>query len=178
MAYGCELGNGQSLYLDCSGDQTAVALASSSAGQQQQASQNLKTGSWTAIPEVFQIGSSLAIKIQTAEGDRWLRVQGGSIGTLNALPDLSQAQPIPLQQTPSAQPMQPMRPIEPMQPMQPLKMGDMQMSLNPMEMRMGNLEMRMGSPAKAAPRFCTQCGASVQAGDRFCATCGNQLGRS
>lgn len=176
MAYGCELGNGQSLYLDCSGNQTVVTLASSSAGQQQQTSQSLTTGSWTAAPEVFQIGGSIVIKLEAAEGDRWLQVQGGSIGLLNILPDLSQAQSIPLRQAPSTQPS--MQSIKPMQPMQPMKMGDMQMNLNPMEMRMGNLEMRMGSPIKATPRFCTQCGASVQASDRFCATCGNRLGNS
>lgn len=84
-----------------------------------------------------------------------------------------------------------------------MKMGNMQMSMNPMEMRMGDMELRMGdsssnrststsassasassqfrSPSENAAssahprRFCSQCGAPITLGDRFCASCGTRL---
>jgi hypothetical protein len=78
------------------------------------------------------------------------------------MPSMQPMEPMPPMET--MQPMRPMEPIQPMQPLQPMRMGNMEMSANPMEMRMGNMEMRMGNQAEPqAPkrRFCTQCGAAV-----------------
>jgi hypothetical protein len=63
-----------------------------------------------------------------------------------------------------------------MQPMTPMKMGNMQMSANPMTMQMGDMRLSMGNATPPDTRkFCTQCGAAINAGDRFCGSCGHQL---
>ena len=175
MAYGCELGNGQYLFLDQSGTQTLVTLSSNSLGQQQQATQSIQTGSWTADPEVFRTTDIWVVKLQTAQGEHFAQIQGNNIGVLSSVPALSSAQKMQIQSIdrPSAMP--------PMQPMKPVQMGNMQMSLKPMEMKMGNMSMQMDSPiAPSSPpstrQFCSQCGVAVQSSDRFCSSCGHQLG--
>jgi len=185
MAYGCELGNGQYLFLDHAGTQTLITLSSRGAGQQQQATQGLQTGNWTAAPEVFRVAEGLVVKLQTAQGEHFVQIQGSSIGVLSRIPALSSAQQMQIQQiaNSSAIPsMEPMKPMEPMQPMKPMQMENMQMSLKPMEMKMGNMSMQMGIPiAPPAPnprQFCSQCGVAVQPADRFCSSCGHQLGSS
>lgn len=174
MAYVCELGDGQRLYLDNSGTQTLITLSSSSAGQQQQSSQSFETGNWLAPPDVSRLWSGIIVTLKTEQGDRFIQVQGNYVGILQQPPSLDHAQPLQLQQT--APP--PVTPMQPMQPMQPMKMGDMQMSLNPMSMRMGNMSMQMGTPPESSRRFCSQCGASIQADDRFCSNCGHRLNPS
>ena len=64
-----------------------------------------------------------------------------------------------------------------MEQMEPMKMGNMEMNINPMEMRMGKMKMRMGSSNSTSntKQFCSQCGASVQLDDRFCSSCGHRL---
>ena len=202
MAYLCELETGQRVYLDNQGTQTIVTISSSQPGQQQQASNSMATGAWTAPPEAYRTGAGAVFKISTAQGDQFIQIQGSSVGVMGAIPPLGGAQPMQVQQTatlptPTAQPMrpmepmqsvqpmqpmEPMQPVQPMQPMEPMQMGDMQMSSNPMEMRMGNMEMRMGSqsaaqqPAAKPRQFCNQCGAKLEPGDRFCSSCGNALG--
>jgi NADH pyrophosphatase NudC (nudix superfamily) len=186
MAYVCELGGGRRIYLDNQGGQTAVTIASSGAGQQQQASSRYQTGQWVAPPQLFQTLEGVAIKLTTVQGEQWLHFQGNSISVMGEFSSPGAAQQMQMQQVesvpaPVVQPMQPMTPMEPMQPMQPMKMGNMEMNMNPMQMRMGNMEMRMGT-ATAAPttpsatrRFCSQCGAAVEPSDRFCSSCGHQL---
>jgi zinc-ribbon domain len=184
MAYGCELGNGHHLYLDYSGVQTIVTLSSSSAGQQQQSSRTLQTGEWVAPPEVFRTDTGAVVKLRTALGERFVHIHGSNFGEsrvdlLNQPPALSGAQPLHLQRidVPAA---------VPMRPMEPLKMGEMQMSLNPMftnsmsknrmSMQMGNMSLQMGSSAGVPGcRFCSQCGTSTRPSDRFCTSCGHQL---
>ncbi|HBB32671.1 MAG TPA: zinc ribbon domain-containing protein [Cyanobacteria bacterium UBA8803] len=192
MAYVCELGTGQRVYLDNQGNQTVVTTISSSLGQQQQASSSFPTGNWTAPPEVFQTPSGAVLKITTAQGGYYIQVQGGSMSAVSGMPSFGSSQQMQVQQVASPpassmppmqpiQPMQPMQPMEPMKPMEPLKMGDMQMNMNPMEMRMGNMEMRMGSSvssstsAQSTKRFCPKCGVSINLGDRFCSSCGHRL---
>lgn len=180
MAYLCELGTDQRLYLENQGMQTVVTTVSSSLGQQQQASNSFQTGNWTSTPEVFQTPGGVVLKIKTAQGEHYIQVQGGSMSAMNSTPAFGSSQQMQVQQvasTPatSMPPMEPMQPIEPMQPMKPMKMGDMEMNMNPMEMRMGNMEMRMGAPTQSTKRFCPQCGTSVDPGDRFCASCGHRL---
>ncbi|MFP4221897.1 MAG: zinc ribbon domain-containing protein [Phormidium sp.] len=185
MAYQCDLGNNQTVYLDNSGSQTVVTTASGSPGQQQQSSNRFETGAWTAPPEMYRTPGGIALKIQAQEGDRWIQIQGQTS-------NLSEASSIPLQEVSEVpgssqepmepmqpmEPMKPMQPMQPMQPMKPMKMGNMEMNNNPMEMRMGNMEMRMGSSPQntsSQRRFCSQCGSPVQASDRFCGNCGHKL---
>jgi hypothetical protein len=186
MAYVCELGPHQRVYLDNQGAQTIVTTMSGGPGQQQQASCSFQTGNWTASPELYQVPSGVVVKIATATGDRLIQIQGGSMSLMGTGASVG-GQQMQVQQTASmpaaAMPtMQPMPPMPPMQPMQPMKMGDMQMSLNPMEMRMGDMAMQMGTAASASAstsgtrRFCSQCGAAVQPSDRFCSSCGHGLG--
>jgi hypothetical protein len=198
MAYVCEMGTGRRLYLDNQNGQTIITISNTAPGQQQQASSSFQTGPWTATPEVYLTSDGAVVKLQTARGANYIRLQGNSIGVSEAL-SLNELQQMQMQQTtgfvPSSMPpMQPMPPIEPMKPMEPMRpmdsnqpmtMGDMQMNANPMEMRMGNMEMKMGQRHAAAPsstevtpatkRFCSQCGAAVKESDRFCTSCGHRL---
>ncbi|MEM0981770.1 MAG: zinc ribbon domain-containing protein, partial [Cyanobacteria bacterium P01_H01_bin.58] len=203
MAYTCEFSPGQRIYLDNVGEQTIVTLMSSSAGQQQQSGSQFTTGLWTTPPELFRIEQGVVVKLTTAQGERYLQLQGMQLGWMTHSPNLGHAQSMqmsaevampgtnmppmqpmsPMGSTPPMQPMQPMTPVQPMQPMkpmqpmQPMKMGNMEMNMNPMQMRMGNMEMSLGNDAGsvAKPKFCSQCGTPVQPSDRFCAHCGHQL---
>ncbi|NJP11427.1 MAG: zinc ribbon domain-containing protein [Leptolyngbyaceae cyanobacterium RU_5_1] len=179
MAYVCELGNGRSIYLDNQGTQTIVTLTSSGPGQQQQASSSVQTGDWNSPPEVYRTSEGAVIKLQTAQGTHYVRVEGSSVRITSEFPASSSSQPLQTQQVASSS-AGTMPPMQPMQPMEPMTMGDMQMSMNPMQMRMGNMELRMGSPPSiekpsVARQFCNQCGASVKPDDRFCSSCGHRL---
>lgn len=189
MAYATELYPGQSCYVHNAGDQTIVTLASTASGQQQQASTSLATGPWTAPPSFYRTHQGGIIQLATAQGDRYIHIQGTSLQLLTAPPAIADAQAVPFQwiDDPVATPMKPMSSMPPMTPMQPMKplsmqMGNMQMSMQPMEMRMGDMTLRaetsssQASQPPSARRFCSQCGAPVQPSDRFCAACGHALG--
>ncbi len=180
MAYVCELGTGQKVYLENQGTQTVVTTLSGSLGQQQQSSSSFTTGIWTLPPEMFQTPNGFVLKISTNQGEHYIQIQGNSMGVMSASPSLGSSQQMQVQQVANASSfsMSPLPPIQPMQPMQPMSMGDMQMSQNPMAMRMGNMAMSMGTPAQptqSIKSFCSQCGAKVGASDRFCSSCGHQL---
>ena len=186
MAYVCELGTNQKVYLENQGAQTIVTTASGGPGQQQQASSTVTTGSWTKPPKAYQTGDGIAIEIETAEGKHYIQIQGSSMSVVSGSSSISTGKQIKIKQVDSTppssmppmepmKPMEPMEPMEPMKPMKPMNMGGMQMNMNPMEMRMGNMEMRMGGPTPGTGRFCPQCGASLTPGDRFCASCGHRL---
>lgn len=186
MAYTCELSSGQRIYLDNVGEQTAVTVASSGMGQQQQSGSQFTTGVWTAAPEVFRTAHGVVIKLTTAQGIHHLQLQGNQLGAMSGSPNLGNAQQMqmssgvamPGSTMPPMQPMEPMQPMQPMEPMQPMKMGNMEMNMNPMQMRMGNMEMQMGNPHQSSvskAKFCSQCGTPVKPDDRFCANCGHQL---
>lgn len=180
MAYVCEVSSEQRLYLDCSGTDTIVTLASSSAGQQQQSSSRFSTGAWTAPPHLFRTPHGIGIKITTATGDRFLQLQDSCLSITAEVPE-TEVHALPLQSvTPgSDENAESLPPLKPMQPMQPMQMGNMQMNLNPMEMRMGDMTLRMGesiaTPAASHSQFCSQCGTAVKMGDRFCTHCGHSL---
>ncbi|MBD0268745.1 MAG: zinc ribbon domain-containing protein [Cyanobacteria bacterium Co-bin8] len=184
MAYACQIGPGQWIYLDSLGAETVITVAASSAGQQQQSTSRLLTGTWTAAPIVVQVGAGVAIKLTTAEGSRYLQVQGSQIAEVAGVPTFDQGSVLPLQENsemPQAplQPIQPIQPMQPMQPLPPLQMGNMQMSLNPMAMQMGNMAMQMGNNAAGTQqRFCTQCGQLLKPEDRFCGQCGHAVSQS
>jgi hypothetical protein len=173
----CELGTGQTIYLDNQGTQTIVTIASSSPGQQQQASNGFQSGVWTTPPELYRNPMGVVIRLQTAEGDRYIQIQGSSMSVMGQPPSLNSGQQMQMQQV-AASPAVSMPPMQPMQSMPPMKMGDMEMSLNPMAMRMGNMAMSMASTtASSTPtrKFCSQCGSPIKPSDRFCASCGNRL---
>ncbi len=177
MPYRCDLNTGQQIYLDNQGEKTLITVSSSSPGQQQQSSSSLQTGQWTEVPQVAQMNGGAVIRCISAQGTFTIQVQGSQIGQASGSVNWSAAQNIavhPIDHMPG----QSMSHMEPMQPMQPMRMGDMEMSTNPMEMRMGNMAMSMGNtPEQTQPtkRFCTRCGAQVKSEDRFCGSCGNRL---
>jgi zinc-ribbon domain len=184
MAYMCEISPNQRVYIETEGNNTIVTMMTGGPGQQQQASNSFRTGSWVSPPEMFAMSQGVAIKIRTAQGEHYIRIQGGSM-TLGNDSGIAASQQMQMHQTdsPSAPSM------TPMQPLQPMKMGNMEMNnnpMNPMEMRMGNMHMRMGhmrmgepmQPAQSAQptrKFCSQCGVAVQPSDRFCSSCGHRL---
>ncbi len=133
MAFQCDLGNGQSLYLDNQNDKTLITLASHSQGQQQQSSSSFITGLWKTPPQVYRVNNNIRIKINTAVQEYIFAVVNNGIALVTD-DEANQAQSIPLQ---------PAQDMPKMQPMQPLKMGDMSMSFKPMTMTMGNMSMSM-----------------------------------
>ena len=193
MAYVCELGPGQRLYLDNQGEFTAIARMMTAPGQQQQSSRSFETGAWTQAPLLFQTAQGIFIKLTTDRGEPLIQVQGQTLQVAQQDPELQSSQQIQMSvidampgmaPMPSLDPMQPMASMpSPMQPMQPMTMGNMKMSLEPMQMQMGEMKMQMGStsstnandPATTQRRFCTQCGQAVDPSDRFCASCGHAL---
>ena len=181
MAYVCELNPGHHVYLDTQGNQTIITTTMGLPGQQQQASNSMTTGPWTAPPEAYQTTGGAVFKLFTAQGEVNIYVQGNSVSITGAAPSVAGAQQLSVQQTatvpttamPSMQPMKPMA-------MGDMKMGDMKMSMNPMNMRMGNMEMSMDAVNQAprtaeTRRFCSQCGNRVSPEDRFCSSCGHAL---
>ncbi|WP_204139339.1 zinc-ribbon domain-containing protein [Halomicronema sp. CCY15110] len=197
MAYTCELGSGQRLYLENVGEQTAVTLASGSAGQQQQSGSQFPTGTWTAPPELFRTQQGVVIQLTTAQGTHHLQLQGNQLGVMSQSPALGNAQQMQMssgvampgnamppmqpmgatQPMPPMSPMQPMEPMQPMQPMQPMKMGNMEMNANPMQMRMGNMAMQMGNAASssAASSNTASSGAASPGKAKFCSQCGTAV---
>ena len=175
MPYQCDLGSGQTIYLDNPGSITLVTLASGGPGQQQQSTTQVQTGTWVEMPQVVQGGAGLLIRCITDQGTFVWQIQGTQMGAVAAAQwPQDPVHPLPLHAVSST----PMSPMAPMAPMAPLKMGDMEMSANPMTMRMGNMQLSMDKATSAPPasaKFCTQCGAAIAQGDRFCGSCGHPL---
>jgi hypothetical protein len=182
MAYMCELGPGHNVYLENQGSQTIITSIVSSLGQQQQSSISVRTGNWTASPEMYRMPHGAILKITTAQGENFVQVQGSSMSSMTSAPSLSDAQQMQMAQIagmPATSFIPPMEPMQPIPPMQPMKMGNMEMGMNPMEMRMGNMHLTMGSVSEPrqtqARHFCNQCGSATKPEDRFCSSCGNKL---
>ena len=160
MAYQCDLGTGQRLYLENRGTQTIVRLTSGSARQQQSQQSNFETGEWQDLPKVFRTGTGLILQIESAQKQSFVSLQAQRIGTLSHLPDMTGAEVLSLQPTEAI--------ASSFKPMEPMK---------PMEMKMGSMQMQMGTP-QSGQRFCSQCGESVRVSDRFCSHCGTKLSAS
>jgi hypothetical protein len=79
MAYLCELGNGQKIYLDNQGNQTVITSVSQSFGQQQQSSNQFTTGKWSSLPQIYQFPNGVIIKLITIQGEYSLQVQGSNM---------------------------------------------------------------------------------------------------
>ncbi|NEQ54698.1 MAG: zinc ribbon domain-containing protein [Leptolyngbya sp. SIO3F4] len=180
MAYVCEINTGHHIYLDNQGNQTIITTTLGMPGQQQQSSNSMTTGPWTAPPEAYKTDNGAVLKLFSAQGEIRISIQSNSI-TLMGEVSSSASQTVETQQL-SVQQITavPTNIMQPMQPMQPMSMGNMQMTMNPMEMRMGNMELKMesinqGSQPAATRQFCSQCGAKVAPEDRFCSSCGHAL---
>lgn len=181
--YICELDQGQQIYIENQGVQTAIALVSSGPGQQQSQRNSFETGNWRVPPTGFRTPSGVVLQISAEQGQHFIQVQANGMTRLNSAPSLSNADVLPLRQVDEAvsrNAMPDMQPMEPMKPMPPMQISDM-------EMRMGSMEMRMGKPLRmqTAPKqgqltknFCSQCGSKVEIGDYFCSHCGNSLAPS
>lgn len=173
--YICELDQGQQIYIENQGVQTAIALVSSGPGQQQSQRNSFETGNWRVPPTGFRTSSGVVLQIE-ADGQHFIQVQANGMTRLNSAPSLSNADALPLRQVDEAVSkhtipnMQPMKPMKPMPPMQ----------ITDMEMRLGSMEMRMGEPKQrqVTKNFCSQCGSKVEQGDYFCSYCGNSLAPS
>lgn len=197
MPYRVDLGAGQQVYIEQMGTDTAIVMASSGTGQQQQSSNRFATGQWTKEPKVYLLDggrSGVVIKIVAIQGQCFIQVYQGQM-SVQTLPggELQEMQMTYVDETPGIRtpPMQPMQPMQPMemgrQPMepggQPMEMGDMSMNADTMEMHMGNMHMggkvpqssQSRSNAAAGKKFCTQCGEPVQPTDKFCGSCGHKL---
>ncbi|HEY9894337.1 MAG TPA: zinc ribbon domain-containing protein [Candidatus Sericytochromatia bacterium] len=196
MGYRCEWATGQSVYLENVDDQTRVTLTNSSPGQQQQSSNHVQTGHWTAPPEVWQVAIGLVVKLLTAQGEQFIYIQGNQVSRSQEAPSWGEAQPLPVRvdsmPTSAMSPKPAMPSMPPMQPLPPMKMGDMQMDQTAMTMQMGKMRMEMNPikplsepspqtgaekpPTSAVQRnFCSQCGSTLKPSDRFCAHCGHRL---
>lgn len=175
MPYSCDLGPGQKICLDNPGPTTLITLASGSAGQQQQSSTQVPTGTWTEVPQIARVGGGLLLRCVTAQGTYIWQIQGMQIGVAPTNTWVAdQATPMQVSEVDSSS-VAPMQPMSPMQPMAPMRMGDMEMSMHPMTMRMGNMTLGVDAPAASTQQFCTQCGGAIAPSDRFCGSCGHQL---
>ena len=165
MAYLCDLGQGQRLYLDNHGNDTVIASLMSAPGQQQQSSSRFQTGAWTQPPQLFRSAQGAFVKLTTSQGEIYIQVQGQSLQLTQQNPSMQQAQQLQIsvvEAMPGVEPMQPMPPLSsmpsttplnavpptPMKPLEPMRIGNMQMSLEPMQMQMGNMKMQMGTPVQ------------------------------
>ncbi|MBR8831300.1 MAG: hypothetical protein N5P05_001511 [Chroococcopsis gigantea SAG 12.99] len=157
MAFQCDLGNGQSIYLHNQGDKTVITLCSSNQGQQQRSSSSFITGGWQGTPQIDRVNDAIRVKIPTATQEYVFSIVHNSITSLT---DNEPAQPETI----------PLSPLQNMPPMPPMKMGDMSMNLGSMTMTMGNMSMSMGE------KYCSQCGAKVNTNAKFCSECGHKLG--
>nr|WP_290222078.1 zinc ribbon domain-containing protein [Trichocoleus desertorum] len=190
MAYIGNLSSTDQLQVENIGVQTAIALTTSSAGQQQSQGTSLTTGNWVVPPTLFRTATGWILRIEAAQEQFFVQLAAGQMNLLSAPPTLLGAEILPLQpvtvtsaSTAAASSMPPMSslpPMSPLSPMPPMQMGDMQMQLEPMQMRMGNMQMQIGTPPsipapETTQRFCSQCGKAVSFSDRFCAQCGHQL---
>lgn len=179
MAYICELNPGHHVYLDNQDAQTVVTTTMQQAGQQQQATSRIPTGAWISPPTAYHTASGATFKIFAAQGETCIYVQGTSVSTTSSGPTAT-AQQLAVQETTAVPPS--MQPMQPMEPMKPMTMGNM--TMNPMEMRMGNMEMKMepmaqpGNQPSPRQQFCTQCGTKVAPEDKFCGNCGHALGKN
>jgi ribosomal protein S27AE len=174
MIYACELGMGQSVYLEERNDSTIVTTVNSGFGQQQQSSTSFVTGEWIAPPEMYQTPHGVILKIITDRGQHYIEIQENDRCLLYKNPANNDYHQIPIERVASI----PSFSMPPMQPMQPMQMGNMSMSANPMEMRMGNMVLQMQNSGRTTTKqsFCSQCGVKVKEDDRFCSSCGHALG--
>lgn len=182
MAYVCELNPGHRIYLDNQGDQTTITVTLQRPGQQQQTSNTMATGAWTAPPEAYQSDTGAVFKLLTTQGKVCISVQGNRVSTTsNVSSTASSSQQLSVQQTTTVPTgMQPMQSTDTMS-MTMNSMPPIMNSMTPMEMRMGTMELKMDTPnpqpqATTVRNFCSQCGTKVTPEDRFCSSCGHRLG--
>lgn len=191
VIYKCDIDNAQQAIIESQASRTVITLVSGGSGQQQSQGNSFETGNWRVPPTVFQTPSGLILRIEAEQDQLFIQLQGNRMSRLDAAPDLSDADVLPLRKVETEEAlrlsmpkMQPMEPMKPMKSMPPMQIDDMQMQMEPMTMRMGNMEMRMGESLRmqtaldqrqTTKNFCSQCGSKLGKGDRFCSNCGNRL---
>lgn len=124
--YICELDQGQQIYIENQGMQTAIALVSSGPNQQQSQRHSFETGNWRVPPTGFRTPSGVVLRIETQE-QHFIQVQANGMSKLDTAPSLSDAEVLQLRQvepdatsSDSMPEMQPMKPMSPMKPMEPM----------------------------------------------------------
>ena len=161
MVYNWNLATGHQLSIDNEGAQTVVTIQQISTGQQQRSSNSFTTGIWLIPPEMTLTPTGGIVKITTPSGESIIQIQGNSVQMHSNSSDSQSTS-----STSTAN----------FSPMPPMKMGNMQMSMQPMVMKIGNMELNMDTEATQQKRFCSQCGTPVKIDDKFCASCGSKLG--
>lgn len=176
MAYTGSLTTGDQLHVENRGNQTVITLLKGGINQQQSQRSSFGTGNWLAPPTLFRTSTAVVLRIEADRGQFFIQLQSGSIISLNTAPSLIGADILPLQET-ADQAGSSQSEMPPMPPMEPLRMGNMEIRMEPMQMRIGDMQMQMGKTAStsSSKRFCSQCGEKVKSGDRFCSSCGNRL---
>lgn len=166
MPYQAELGQGQRVTIDNQGAQTVITIASYGAGQQQSQQMSVSLGEWSTLPTLFKTPTGLILQIESAQQRTWVRLHANSVSLLGDCPPMVGAQAVKLKQVDESVGMPEMR---------SMRMGNMEMQMEPMQMRMGNLQMSMNTPQAQSIQFCSQCGTKVKPSDRFCFNCGTKL---
>lgn len=126
-AYKCDLDNGQEVTVENQGSKTVITLVSGGSGNQQSQGNSFETGNWRYPPTVLRTSSGVVLQIEAEEDRHFIQVQGNGMSKLDAAPDLSDADELPLHEVesdsasrhsmPDMQPMKPMKPMKPMSPM-------------------------------------------------------------
>lgn len=174
MALQGQLSEGRTLFAENNGEQTSISLQSGGTSQQQTQGSSFTTGTWKQEPVLYKTPHGVVLQVEGDKGRFCFQIHGNSIHILDEVPNLYEAETIPLHQA-EAPHIKPMAPMQPMQPMKPMA---------PMEMKMGDMHLKMGGAeqadyeskeSEAQARFCTQCGTKAADGDKFCGKCGQKL---
>lgn len=176
MSYAANLTNNQRLAIANQGNQTIISLVSTTTGQQQSQTSSFTTGVWHTPPQLYQVGTSFVLKLNSGQNIAHILIQSNGISTI-AAPTLDNAIEVELQKTDDTVIDSSSVSFEPMQPMQPMKMGNMSMDINSMSMQMGNMSLNMNNnkTSTSAKVFCSQCGQQAKPNARFCSSCGHKL---
>ena len=127
-AFKCDLDNGQQVTIENQGSSTVITLVSGGVGQQQSQGNSFETGNWRGKPTVFRTPNGVVLRIEAEQEQHFIQVQGNGMSNLDAAPELSDADVLPLRSVdssevsrqssmPDMQPMEPMKPMKPMSPM-------------------------------------------------------------
>ena len=144
----------QTLYLSHDGSNTTITVVCSQVGQQQQSASQVKTGRWSAQPQLFKLSQGYVGILRGEQTQHTFYIQGTQVQVSSGMPneaiaaELKTTASIPLHPTTNAPSSPQMDPMPRIEPMQPMSMGSMSMSplsSSPMTMTMGEMSMSMGT---------------------------------